>query len=113
MLLFGQMDHGGPFWCYVAVKPSQYEAFEAAKVAGTINLYDFDDFGEVVVSAEGERPPGHVTAEVARMYGADARKFFQEIDPIAEINRRMEEMSPEKPPSDGRPTWASRFKKRS
>ena len=29
MLLYGKMDHGGPFWCYVAVKPSQFEAFKA------------------------------------------------------------------------------------
>ncbi len=57
MLLYGQMDHGGPFWCYVAIKPSRFDAFRETERAGAINLYDFDDFGEVIVSAEGEQPP--------------------------------------------------------
>jgi hypothetical protein len=55
VLLTGQMDHGGPFWCWVAVKPSQYEDFQLAQSAGTIDLYDFDPFGEIIVSGEGER----------------------------------------------------------
>lgn len=92
MLLYGQMDHGGPFWCYVAVKPSQFEAFKAAEKAGTIDLYNFGEFGEVVVSAEGKVPPDDVTLKVAEMYGADPSTFFQPIDPIAEIGRKIEEL---------------------
>lgn len=92
MLLYGQMEHGGPFWCYVAVKPSQFEAFKIAEKAGTINLYEFDTYGEVIVSAEGSTPPEEVTLKVAEMYGADASTFFQPIDPLAEINRKISEM---------------------
>ena len=92
MLLYGQMDHGGPFWCYVAIKPSQFEAFKAAEKAGTIDLYNFESFGEVIVSAEGKTPPDDVTLKVAEMYGADPSTFFQPIDPIAEIGKKIEEL---------------------
>lgn len=92
MLLYGKMDHGGPFWCYVAVKPSQFEAFKAAEAAGIIDLYNFDPYGEVIVSAEGQTPPEDVTLKVAEMYGADASTFFQPIDPIAEIGKKIEQI---------------------
>lgn len=92
MLLYGKMDHGGPFWCYVAVKPSQFEAFKAAEAAGNIDLYNFEPYGEVIVSAEGQTPPEDVTLKVAEMYGADASTFFQPIDPIAEIDKKIEQI---------------------
>ena len=92
MLLYGKMDHGGPFWCYVAVKPSQFEAFKAAEKSGALDLYNFEAYGEVIVSAEGKTPPEEVTLKVAEMYGADASTFFQPIDPIAEINKKIDEM---------------------
>lgn len=92
MLLYGQMDHGGPFWCYVAVKPSQFEAFKSAEASGKIDLYNFEAYGEVIVSAEGQTPPEEVTLKVAEMYGADPSTFFQPIDPIAEINKKIDEL---------------------
>lgn len=92
MLLYGKMDHGGPFWCYVAVKPSQFEAFKAAEAAGNIDLYNFEPFGEVIVSAEGQTPPEEITLKVAEMYGADASTFFQPIDPLTEINKKIDEI---------------------
>lgn len=92
MLLYGKMDHGGPFWCYVAVKPSKFEEFKAAEKGGTIDLYAFEPYGEVIVSAEGQTPPEEVTLKVAELYGADASTFFQPIDPIAEIGRKIDEL---------------------
>lgn len=92
MLLYGKMEHGGPFWCYVAVKPSQFEAFKAAEAEGSIDLYNFEPYGEVIVSAEGQTPPEDVTLKVAEMYGADASTFFQPIDPIAEISKKIEQI---------------------
>jgi hypothetical protein len=92
MLLYGKMDHGGPFWCYVAIKPSQFETFKAAEAAGDIDLYNFEAFGEVIVSAEGKTPPSEVTAKVAEMYGADPSTFFQPIDPMAEISKKIDEL---------------------
>lgn len=92
MLLYGKMDHGGPFWCYVAIKPSQFEAFKAAETEGRIDLYNFDAYGEVIVSAEGQTPPEDVTLKVAEMYGADPSTFFQPIDPMAEIDKKIAEI---------------------
>lgn len=92
MLLYGKMDHGGPFWCYVAIKPSQFEAFKAAESAGTIDLYNFENYGEVIVSAEGQTPPEEVTLKVAEMYGADASTFFQSVDPMEEISKKIDEL---------------------
>ncbi|HAH09318.1 MAG TPA: hypothetical protein DCL54_11030 [Alphaproteobacteria bacterium] len=90
ILVNGTMDHGGPFWCYVAVKPSMLEKYHAAQAGRTLNLYDFDAYGEVIVSAEGTEPPDYVTQKVAEIYNCDLSTFFQPIDPLAEIDRRIE-----------------------
>lgn len=92
MLVYGVMDHGGPFWCYVAVKPSQYDAFKEAEAAGKIDLYDFDAYGEIIVSAEGETPPQEVTQKVAEMYNTDPSTFFQPMDPKKVIADKIEEL---------------------
>ena len=92
MLLSGNTDHGGPFWCYAAIKPSQLEGFKAAEGAGSIDLYNFEAYGEVIVAAEGQTPPEEVTLKVAEMYGADASTFFQPIDPMTEISKKIDEM---------------------
>lgn len=92
MLVYGRMEHGGPFWCYVAVKPSQYDAFKQAEASGTLDLYNFDAFGEIIVSAEGETPPDEVTVKVAELYNADPSKFFQPVDPKQVISDKIAEM---------------------
>jgi hypothetical protein len=92
MLVYGKLESGGPFWCYCAVKPSMYDQFKADETAGKIDLYNFDPYGEVVVSGEGERPPADVTQKVAEMYNADASTFFQPIDPQKEIAQKIEQL---------------------
>jgi hypothetical protein len=92
MLVYGRMEHGGPFWCYVAVKPSMYDAFKRAEQDGTLDLYNFDPYGEIIVSAEGETPPDEVTIKVAEMYNTDPTKFFQPIDPKKVIADKIEEL---------------------
>lgn len=92
MLVYGVMDHGGPFWCYVAVKPSMYDQFKAAEAGGTLDLYNFDALGEIIVSAEGETPPEEVTLKVAEMYNTDPSKFFQPIDPKKVIDDKISEL---------------------
>lgn len=92
MLVYGRMEHGGPFWCYVAVKPSQYDAFKNAEGNGTLDLYNFDMYGEIIVSAEGETPPDEVTIKVAEMYNTDPSTFFQPVDPKKVISEKIAEM---------------------
>ncbi len=89
MLVYGTLDTGGPFWCYVAVKPSMYDAFKEAESSGKLDLYNFDAYGEVVVSGEGEKPPVEVTEKVAEIYNTDASSFFQPIDPKQEIEEKI------------------------
>jgi len=91
MLIYGKLDDGGPFWCYVAVKPSKFEDFKKAEAEGSIDLYAFAPFGEVIVSAAGQTPPEEVTRKVAEMYGADPSTFFQPMDPIKAVGDKLEE----------------------
>ena len=95
MLLYGRMDHGGPFWCYAAIKPSAFGEFKAAEQGGAIDLYDFDAFGEVVVSGEGAHPPDEVTRKVAELYGSDVDSFFKPIDPLDEIGKKIAKLEEE------------------
>jgi hypothetical protein len=92
MLVYGKLQNGNPFWCYCAVKPGMFDQFKADEAAGKLDLYNFEPYGEVVVSGEGETPPNEVTAKVAEMYNTDASKFFQPIDPQKEIAEKIEEL---------------------
>lgn len=92
MLIYGTMEHGGPFWCYVAIKPSMFDAFKDAESRGEIDLYNFDAYGEIIVSAEGETPPDEVTLKVAEIYGADPSSFFQPVDPKQVIEQKIAEL---------------------
>jgi hypothetical protein len=86
-LLHGQLDHGGPFWCYVAVKPDKLVEFSAAQERSEINLYHFEEFGEVVTSAEGEVPPINVTLKVAEFFGLELSEMF--ADQSADYRRLL------------------------
>lgn len=100
MLIYGKLESGGPFWCYCAVKPSMFDQFKADEAAGKIDLYNFDPYGEVVVSGEGEKPPAEVTQKVAEMYNTDASTFFQPIDPQKEIAEKIEQLKAQEQQSD-------------
>ncbi len=82
-LTFGQMESGGSYWCYVAVKPSRYEAFQKAMGSKAYNIQRFPDdgYGEVIVSGEGITPPTEVTMQVAKLFNIPMKDFFKDIDP--------------------------------
>jgi hypothetical protein len=94
MLTYGNMDHGGPYWCYVAIKPTRYDDFQAAMISKKYNMQDFDKdgFGEVIVSGEGAMPPQDVTRQVADMFKVPVKKLFQETDPKRVIFAKIEEL---------------------
>lgn len=92
MLVYAILDSGKPCWVYVAVKPTKYDDFTAAQKNGSIDLYNFSPFGEIIVSGEGKSPPDDITLKVAEMYQTDPTTLFQPIDVEAEIARRMEEI---------------------
>lgn len=78
MLTFGQMNHGGPYWCYVAVKPSRYDEFRQKMASMTYNMQQFDSegYGEIVVSGEGIRPPSAISKQVAALYNIPLTVLF-------------------------------------
>lgn len=75
VLVYGLLQNGEPFWVFVAIKPSQYQAFINAQKDGSLNLYQFAPYGEIIVSGEGKSPPDEVTVKVAEMYQTDPAKL--------------------------------------
>ena len=90
VLVYGMLQSGGPFWVFVAVKPSQYQAFLAAQKEGKLDLYQFAPFGEIIVSGEGRTPPDEVTLKVAEMYQTDPSTLFQPMDVEKEVEKKTE-----------------------
>lgn len=95
MLAFGAMNHGGPYWCYVAVKPGRYDEFQAAMQSKKYDMQRFekDEFGEVIVSGEGVVPPGDVTRQVAEMFAIPISQLFQDTSPKKTIMVKLEELN--------------------
>lgn len=76
VLIYGLLEDGGSFWVYAAVKPSKYQSFMAAQKDGSLNLYNFLPYGEIIVSGKGKSPPDEVTLKVAEMYQTDPATLF-------------------------------------
>ncbi len=79
VLVYGLLENGNPFWVFVAVKPSQYQQFIAAQKDGTLNLYQFAPYGEIIVSGVGKSPPDEITIKVAEMYQTDPEKLKAQV----------------------------------
>ncbi len=94
VLVYGMLENGNPFWVFVAVKPSKYQPFLTAQKEGKIDLYQFDAFGELIVSGEGKSPPDEVTLKVAEMYQTDPSTLFQPIDVEKEVEKRTKKPKP-------------------
>ncbi len=97
MLTFGRMDHGGPYWCYVAIKPSRYDEFRKVMASMTYNMQNFDQdhFGEIIVSGQGDRPPADITKKVAKMFDVSIRDMFIDNHPDETIRKKFEELNKE------------------
>ncbi len=95
MLVYGRLQDGkGAYWCYVAVKPTEYDRFRALHKENRVNLYEFEQagFGEIIVSGMGLTPPQEVTRQVAKVYGIKIRDLFGDVDPKAIIAAKIEQM---------------------
>jgi hypothetical protein len=91
MLAFGQMEQGGQYWCYVAIKPSRYDAFKQAMDSKQYNMQRFagDGYGEVIVSGEGVTPPQDITRQVANMFGIPIGQLFTVTDPKGAVSQQL------------------------
>lgn len=99
MLAYGDMEKGGHYWCYVAVKPSRYEEFKKAMASKRYNIQDFvdDSYGEVIVSGEGVAPPKEVTGQVAKMFNIPVKDFFKDLEPEKTIAVKIQLLKDERP----------------
>ena len=80
VLVYGLLENGNPFWVFVAVKPSKYQDFMKAQKDGTLNLYQFTPYGEIIVSGVGSSPPDDITIKVAEMYQTDPDKLKEQVN---------------------------------
>lgn len=85
VLIYGLLADGGPCWIYAGVKPSKYQAFLAAQKDGTLNLYDFKPYGEIIVSGAGKSPPDEVTLKLAEMYQTAPNLLLQPQEATGEL----------------------------
>jgi hypothetical protein len=95
MLTYGKMEDGkGTYWCYVAVKPSEMDRFNASLKAGQLNLHKFreDGFGEVLMSGPGLYPPKEVTKLIAKAFNTAVTEIFNNEEPKSLIARKIEEL---------------------
>jgi len=68
VLMYGALENGNPFWVYVAVKPSRYQTMLKEQKEGTLDLYNFESYGEIIIAGDGKSPPDEVTLKVAEVY---------------------------------------------
>jgi len=95
MLTYGRMTDGkSSYWCYVAVKPSEYDKFMDVLKTGKLNLHTYEDdgYGEVLVSGPGLYPPANITREVALAFNMKVKELFSAEDPKSVITQKIEEL---------------------
>lgn len=80
VLMYGILESGGPCWIFSAVKPSKYQAFLTAYKESKLDVYNFEGFGEIIVSGEGKSPPDQITLKVAEMYQTSPSELLQPIE---------------------------------
>ncbi len=101
VLVYAMLENSRPFWIFVAIRPSKYQPFLAAQKEGTLDIYNFAPYGEIIVSGEGKSPPEEVTLKVAEMYQTDPSVLFKTTDPEKEIETRMKAFEAAKKIKDG------------
>jgi hypothetical protein len=88
-LVYGLMDNGTPFWVFVAVRPEKYTLFIAAHEAQTLNLYEFEPYGEIIISGEGKQPPDEITLKIAEVYQTNAELLLAAVaDDVMEVGTK-------------------------
>jgi len=68
VLIFGTLDTGNSCWVYAAIRPSMYSIFVREQAAGRVDMYNFVLWGEIIVSAEGDKPSFEITKKVRDLY---------------------------------------------
>lgn len=77
----GKMSDNTPYWAYVAVDPSKYEAFATATPP-----FDLEDYGTILRAGEGNEPPEDVKSIMEIQMGVD----HNINDQIIEMSERLD-----------------------
>ncbi len=62
----GKNEAGRPVYCYVSIRPSQYEEYLEKVASGEI--FDPADYGEIIKEGEGRAPSKEIMQEMERVY---------------------------------------------
>src|SRR5690606_35461396 len=95
MLVCGTMEDGkSPYWCYVSIKPSRMEEFREKMASKSYNMQQFEGsgYGEIIVSGEGNLPPGDVTLQVAQLFETSVRDLFTTTYPEKIIFDKLQQV---------------------
>lgn len=80
VLLYGMMANGNPCWIFTAIRPSKYQQFQTAYKEQKIDLNNFSEYGELIISGNGKSPPDDVILKVAEMYQTTPEELAKAID---------------------------------
>lgn len=92
VLIYGWLDSGKPFWVFVGIRPSRYPAFLTAQERNEIDLYNFEPFGEIIVSGDTYSPPDEVLLNISRLYNTSVGDLDETVAQANAVRR---------PPSNG------------
>lgn len=97
MLVYGTMSNSDPFWCFVSVKPSQYDHLQKLVADKKLDLrtYVDDGLGEIIVSGEGVVPPNDVIKKISAMFNVPIRDLLKDYDMDAIISKEIERVKKE------------------
>jgi hypothetical protein len=84
-LLRGVRHDGLPFWAYVSILPSKYDAFKAAQREGSLNLLNLLDWGDVVSAGIADWPSHADNQLIATRFGIDLNTLF--VTSVSEPNQ--------------------------
>jgi hypothetical protein len=79
VLFYGMLENGNPFWLFAAVKPNRYQPMLAAQKDGTFNIYQFESYGEILISGEGKAPPDEITLKIAELYQTSPEELLKSV----------------------------------
>lgn len=97
VLTYGPTSDGKAYWCYMAVKPTEYDRFNTCLRKGAINPHSFEEegYGEILVSGEGLLPPSDVTRRIAKIFNCNIKDLFGKVDAKAVISSKIAKLKEE------------------
>ena len=97
ILCQGERSEGGPYWAYLALKPSRVKPFVKARDSGALRL---EDFGSIIEWGEGADVPAEVKERMEREHGMS----HQLNDNLIKVLKEQQKLQKRGPAPRPRPT---------